>query len=130
MKVFDFVNAITYNKQDLMRNCENPSMAEKIYVPYIVNRSLSYHMDTVLYANEMNISTHLDSILQFDYLINSIRKQKRYAKWHKNNNNDLLATITTYFGCGYDEAHQISRLLTDEQIKQIEGELEKGGKQN
>lgn len=130
MKVFDFVNAITYTKKDLMRTCENPSLAEKLYVPYIVNRALSYHMDTVLYADEMNRGAHLDTILQFDYLINSIRKQKRFAKWHKNNKNDSLELIATYFGCGYEEAHQISKLLTDEQIKKIEGELGKGGKQN
>jgi hypothetical protein len=27
----------------------------KDYAPFIVNRSLSYHMDCVLYANEINL---------------------------------------------------------------------------
>ena len=47
---FDFINAITYNKDDLMVD----DWAEKQYAPYIVNKGLSYGADTVIQANEMN----------------------------------------------------------------------------
>ena len=45
---FDFINAITYNKNDIMVD----DWAEKQYVPYIVNKGLSYGADTVIQANE------------------------------------------------------------------------------
>ena len=48
---FDFVNSINFNKHDLMTGTENDELAEKSYVPFLTNRSLSYFTDTILYAN-------------------------------------------------------------------------------
>ena len=64
MNPFDYVNAINYSKKDIMVTRDD----EKVYVPFMVNRSLSYFSDTVLLANEMNKFHHLDSRLQFSFL--------------------------------------------------------------
>ena len=32
----------------------------KDYNPFIINRSLSYHLDCIFYVNEMNINHHID----------------------------------------------------------------------
>ena len=37
----------------------NDDIDAKDYVPFMVNRSLSYHMDCILYANEMNLYPRL-----------------------------------------------------------------------
>ena len=50
---------------------------EKSYSSFMVNRALSYHRDTVLFANEMNRYTTLDNKLKYDFLINMIIAQKR-----------------------------------------------------
>ena len=56
----------------------------KDYVPFVVNRALSYHMDCVLYANEMNVHCLTDKDMQYQYLLNSIRPMKRkFAPWQK-----------------------------------------------
>jgi len=70
MNPFDYLTAINHSKKDIMVD----DLAEKDYNSWMVNRGLSYFPDTVLLANEMNIRHTIDSRLQFDFLINTIRK--------------------------------------------------------
>ena len=72
MNPFEYVNAICDTKQNLIVD----EVSEKNYNPFMVNRSLSYHYDTVLLANEMNQRHFLDKKLQNEFLINTIRKKK------------------------------------------------------
>ena len=76
----DFLKAINITKDNIME--EDPS-AEHEYVPFVVNRTLSYFPDTVLYANEINLWGHADHRLQNDYLLNSVRAKKRFSRWMK-----------------------------------------------
>ena len=59
MKPFDYINSINFTKKNLMRGTENDDLAEKGYVPYITNKTLSYFTDTLLYANEMLSLIHI-----------------------------------------------------------------------
>jgi hypothetical protein len=120
---FDFINAITYNKNDLMVD----DWAEKQYAPYIVNKGLSYGADTVIQANEMNSRPHLDKKLQFQFLINNIRPKKRYNKWIKAEKIESIEVIKQYYGYSTDKARQVLPLLNQSQIDLIEQKLEKGG---
>jgi len=123
---FDFINAITYNKNDLMVD----DWAEKQYAPYIVNKGLSYGADTVIQANEMNSRPHLDKKLQFQFLINNIRPKKRYNKWIKADKIESIEVIKQYYGYSTDKARQVLPLLNQSQIDLIEQKLEKGGINN
>ena len=73
---FDFIKSISSTKKDIMED-------EKDYNAFMVNRGLSYFPDTVIYANEMNRFHHLDSRLQYLFLINIVRKRNRFSKWNK-----------------------------------------------
>ena len=56
----------------------------KDYVPFVGNRALSYHIDCVLYANQMNLHPDLEKDLQYQYLLNTIRSMKRkFQPWQK-----------------------------------------------
>ena len=123
---FDFINAITYNKNDLMVD----DWAEKQYAPYIVNKGLSYGADTVIQANEMNSRPHLDKKLQFQFLINNIRPKKRFNKWIKADKIESIEVIKQYYGYSTDKARQVLPLLNQSQIDLIEQKLEKGGINN
>jgi hypothetical protein len=68
MKLGDYLNAINYTKDNLFEDVA----AHGGYVPFVINRSLSYFPDTVLQANEMNTHHHLGKREQFDYLLNTI----------------------------------------------------------
>jgi hypothetical protein len=125
---FVYVDSVTYSKKNLMRGTANDELAEKGYKPYLTNRSLSYHQDSILYANEMNMRPHLDNKLQYELLLNSLRKRKRFSKWKKQDPDASVEMIMEYFGYGRSKAEQALRVLTDDQLTMIELALDKGGK--
>jgi hypothetical protein len=124
---FDFINAINAHK-DIIRESDNPEQMEKDYSAFMVNRGLSYFPDTLFYANEMNMLAHLDSLLQFDYLLNSVRPRKRFSKWSRKVEDSDLEAVQEYFGYGYKKAQQALAVLSTRQLEQIKERLEKGGK--
>lgn len=124
--VFDFINAINHTKKDLIASEE---MSEKDYVPFVVNRTLSYFTDTLLYANEMNRYRDLDKDLQFRFLLNSIRPKKRFSKWSKTENTDQLELISQYFECSIPKAKDYLKLLSNEQLDDIRESVTKGKEQ-
>ena len=124
---FDYVNAINFNKQDLMTGTENDELAEAAYVPFLTNRSLSNFPDTILYANEMNMNHHLDNKLQFHYLINTIRPKKRFSKWAKRQDSESFAIVKEYFKYNNTKTEQALAVLSPDQIKIIKKRLNTGG---
>ncbi len=124
MNPFEYLNAINYTKQDIMVD----DIAEKGYNPFMVNRGLSYFNDTVLMANEMNQHAHLDNRLQFDFLINIVRKKKRFSKWAKAKSSSDVEVIKEYYGYSNEKARQISDLITSDQMEELKKKVYKGGR--
>ena len=124
MNPFDYVNAICDTKQNLIID----EATEKAYNPFMINRTLSYHYDTVLLANEMNQRAHLDKKLQNDFLINTVRKKRRFAKWAKPLSSDDLEVVKEYYGYSNEKARQVLPLLNDDQMGQLRQRIFKGGK--
>ena len=125
MTPFDFINAINVTKKDLF---EDP-LAHKDYVPFLVNRGLSYFPDTVLYANEMNRNSAAPKDWQFSFFLNTISKKKRFSKWHKKDaETESLKLVMEYFGYSSEKAIEALTILTDDQMKLIKEKLYKGGK--
>jgi len=124
MNPFDFLNAINTTKENLIVD----DITEKQYVPFVVNRSLSYFADTVHFANAMNQYHHLDKNLQFQFLINIVRKRKRFSKWDKPTKVDDLEAVKEYYGYSNEKARQIISLLSSDQITIIKKKVNKGGR--
>ena len=124
MNPFDFVNAILQNKKQLVVD----EATEKEYTPFLVNRSLSYHKDCIMYANEMNRRHMADKKLQYDFFLNTIRSQKRpFAKWVKTEKSDDLECIKQVFGFSDQKAREALRLLSNEQIQKLKEQTDTGG---
>jgi len=124
MSPFDYVNEILYGKKKLIVD----ESTEKSYAPFLVNRSLSYHKDCVLYANEMNRLHYLDKKLQNDFLLNIVRSQKRpFAKWVKAEKSEDLECIKQIFGFSDSKAREALRLLNKKQIQKLKEHTEIGG---
>lgn len=121
MNPFDYVNSINYTKKDVMED-------EKTYNGFMVNRSLSYFSDTVTLANEMNRYHHLDSRLQYQFLINIIRKRKRFSKWVKPELENDLESVKEYYGYSNEKARQVMSILSSSQIQTIKEKVNKGGR--
>jgi hypothetical protein len=124
MNPFDFLNDINYGKSNIMVD----DIAEKAYVPFMVNRGLSYFQDTVLFANEMNINHHIDNRLQFDFYINIVRKKKRFSKWAKPEKLSDVEVVKEYYGYSNEKARQASKLLSSEQVDELRKKVYKGGR--
>lgn len=121
---FDYVNAILQNKAQMMVD----DATETAYVPFLVNRSLSYHLDTIPFANEMNRRHFIDKKMQFDFLLNTVRSKKRpFAKWAKPEKNDDLECIKQVYGFSDTKARDALRLLSDEQIQKLKEKTDTGG---
>ena len=126
---FDFTNSINTSKKNLMRGTDNDVLAEKSYSPFLTNRALSYHNDTVAIANEMNTNHFLDKRLQYEFLLNIIRPKKRYAKWSKKDKGGEVDLIKEYYKYNDIKARQALTILTKQQVAEIRNKLEKGGKE-
>lgn len=120
----DWLNSINYTKKDIMVD----EYEEKKYPAFIVNKCLAPFPDTLLYVNEMNRLHGLDNRLQYDFLLNSLRKRKRFAKWMKVSKIKDLDVVKEYYGYSNEKAKQALDVLTEEQIKIIKIKLTKGGK--
>jgi hypothetical protein len=121
MKLSEYLNAINYTKDDLFADEE----ADKGYVPFVINRCLSYFPDTIMQVNELNVNPNVSKKMQFDYLRNAIRKRKRFSKWLKNTKDDRLESIKLHFGYGDKKALEAMRVLSDEKIDEIHDNISK-----
>ena len=126
MSFFDYLNAINVTKKDLMK--EDP-LSEKDYVPFMINRGLSYFSDTILYANEMNRFASIPKDWQFAFYLNSIKTKKRFSKWHKKDqNSEDLNLIMKAYGYSSQKAAEALEILTSEQLASIRANYDTGGK--
>ena len=123
MNLSEVLNAINYDKTPLLED----DLQEKAYVPFVINRSLSYFPDTILYANQVNHYNQLDNKIQFDYLRLSLRPRKRFSKWIKSQEEDDLQLIKDHYNYSNERATEVLRVLTPNQIEDIRSLYEYGG---
>lgn len=120
----DWLNSINSTKENLM---EEDETAKKDYAPYIINRCLSSHIDTILFANEMNMNSGLDKDMQYSFFLNTIRKRKRFSPWLRKDKIKDLECVKQYYGYSNEKASQALKILSKEQINFIKQRLEIGG---
>ena len=125
MELKDWLNSINHTKVNLM---DDDAECISKYPAYVINRCLSGHMDAVLYANEMNVNCHLDSKMQYDFYINSLRSKKRFSPWLKKDSLKDLELVKQYYGYSNEKAKTALGLLTKEQLEFIKSKLNVGGK--
>jgi len=124
MNHFDYLNSINSTKKDIMVD----DIAEKNYNPFMVNRGLSYFNDTVILANEMNKCHGIDKKLQYHFLINMVRKRKRFSKWFKAESLSDIEVVKVYYGYSNEKARIALTLLSPEQITILKQKVNKGGR--
>lgn len=123
----DFLKSINQTKINIIK--ENDS-CEKDYIPFLVNRCLSYHIDSIMYANEMNLRSNIDKAIQYDYFLNVLRARNRFAKWLKPEVIQNLELVKEYYGFSNSKAKEALNILSEEQLGYIRARLNKGGLKN
>ena len=124
MELKDWLNSINFTKENLI---EDDPEAIKSYPPYIVNRCLSGHLDTILFANEMNMYSNLDKDLQYSFLLYTLRKRKRFSPWLKKEQIENLDLVKKHYGYSNEKARIAVDLLTKPQLEYLRNKHEEGG---
>ena len=123
----DYLKAINESKTPLLDS--DDKTWEKKYPPFVINRCLSMFYDTIMHSNEMNGLHFLPKRMQSHYLINSIRKKKRFGgKWLSQSKLKNLDVVKEYYGYSNAKAKEALNLLSDGQIEELKMSLTKGGR--
>ena len=117
----EFLNSINVTKENLL---SKDSRLEKDYLPFVVNKCLSYFPDTIFYANKVNMMSFLDKKIQYDYLLYSIQKRKRFSKWIKPEENKDIDAIKEVYGYSETRAREVLDILPMSKIHEL---TQKGG---
>lgn len=136
---FTFITSINDGRKGkhLLKDCKadqsleisNPDSIEKAYVPFVVNRSLSYFKDTVIFANEMNIHHTLPNRMQYDFYRNMVTAKRRFSKWSKKANASAdIKIIQKEYGYSREKAEAVYALFDNEKINKLYKKHDKGGK--
>jgi hypothetical protein len=121
----DWLNSINFSKKDL--TADDPS-AISSYPPYVINRCLSGNVDSILFANEMNMHPNIDKDMQYNFLLYTLRKRKRFSPWLKKEQIDNLDLVKKHYGYSNEKAKVALSLLTKSQIETLKQIHEMGGR--
>lgn len=103
-------------KKNLIRDSDSPVSAEKLYPPFPVARSLSYHADSILLVNELNrrglAQFKVSNLMHYEFLLYCITPKKRFSKWSKPVKNETVGYIMELQCVSYEKALDIYNLLS------------------
>ena len=118
MNIFDILNAISHTKN---KKLVDEADFEKVYNPFMINRMLSMHPDTVEYTQYMDANINISKKGQFYFYLNIIPKEKRFFKYLKKNinMNDEIKILQEYFQCNSEQAKEQMGRLSKDQIGEI-----------
>jgi len=123
-RIWDYIKSINQTKD---RSVLADVDFDKTYQPWLVNRSLSQHADSVLAANMMNERPDIPPQAQFLFLLNILRARFRRSDWLKSSTSDDVRAIAEYYGCSVRHARDLVSLHSSGQLTTIHARLDKGG---
>ena len=97
------------------------------YVPFLTNRAMAMHMDTVMFAEEMNQYHQLDPSLQYDFYFAGVRKGRRFGFPKKHEDHPQLELVMEYYQYSRTKAMQALEILSESDLCAIRKSLDRGG---
>lgn len=123
MNPFDFVKSVTETKENIFEG------NEKDYNSFVINKALSFNVDCVFIAQELNKYSQVPKHAQYLLWLNSIEKKRRYGKWVKKESMpDDIELIKEAYGYSDSKALTVLSLFTDKQLLELREILNKGGR--
>ena len=118
---FKHVDSVSYSKEETMRDSDGELIPDSGYVAYLTNKGLSYHADSILHVNEVNMRANLSDDAQYRYYKESLRPRKRFGKWKKAKDLEDVELIQKYYGVSPIIARQYLKTLATEDVERIRG---------
>jgi len=112
---FDFLNAINETKRDLLAE----GVPDLAYNAFMVNRGLSYFLDTVLDASEMDRMAHIPRHAAFRYLLHSVTRRRRFSKWARAGKSIDIDAISDFYKYGRRGSAEALRILSADQVAEL-----------
>jgi len=101
---------------------------EQKYAPFVVNRSLSYFVDCILYAHELDQLPNMPVYDQYLFYYHAIPKLNRFSEWHRPKSDKYLPIVMEYYGYSEMKAKTALTILSESQCKELAKRIDKGGK--
>ena len=121
--IWAFIEDINFKKRGDLLNEET----NKVYNQFMINKALSNTIDTLFYASELNLMGKMTNAEHYKYLIHSIPKKNRWAKWVKEEKDPNIDLIIECYKCSRIKAKEILKMLKPEHLEKIRLHLDKGG---
>ncbi len=119
MKIFDFINEITFNKTEWDSFDE---VDKKLYNNFIINRFISMNVNFIDMVNIIN-KYDIPKKSHYNFYKDLIVKQKSYSKYIKNttksSNKEMIDLLCKYWECSSREAKENIQILEVDDIKSI-----------
>ena len=123
-QVFTYLKAVSMTKS--LAHLDDIDFDEH-YIPWLINRGLSFHQDAVLAMNSMNERPWLAPSLQFRFLLNTLRARTRFSPWLKRVTSTDVVLVAEYYGCSVRHAQPLLDLHSEDQLQSVRVRLRKGG---
>ena len=120
MKIFDWLNQITYDKQPWNSFTEED---KKSFEPYMIHRFLSMNPDYIEFVNLVQTFPYTDKEKIYNIYLYMIPKKKMFLKYIKSSlkkrQEKLLGYIASYYECSLGEANEYIDILRENGVKDI-----------
>jgi len=102
---------------------KTPVDVENDYAQWRTNTVLANHKDLIFYVNELNVNYSITDKMHYDYLYNSVKKQKRWfkseskeEKKQRETKEELISLVSEYYKYNTVRTKEVLKILTPEQI--------------
>ena len=120
MKIFDWLNQITYDKQPWNSFTEED---KKSFEPYMIHRFLSMNPDYIEFVNLVQTFPYTDKEKIYNIYLYMIPKKKMFLKYIKSSakkrQEKLLGYVASYYECSLGEANEYIDILRENGVKDI-----------
>jgi len=120
MKIFDWLNQITYEKQPWNSFTEED---KKSFEPYMIHRFLSMNPEYIEFVNLVQTFPYTDKEKIYNIYLYMIPRKKMFLKYIKSSTKKkqekLLGYVASYYECSLGEANEYIDILRENGVKDI-----------
>ncbi len=120
MKIFDWLNQITYDKQPWNSFTEED---KKSFEPYMIHRFLSMNPEYIEFVNLVQTFPYTDKEKIYNIYLYIIPRKKMFLKYIKSSTKKrqekLLGYVASYYECSLGEANEYIDILRENGVKDI-----------
>jgi hypothetical protein len=124
MKIFDWLNQITYDKQPWNLFTEED---KKSFEPYMIHRFLSMNPEYIEFVNLVQTFPYTDKEKIYNIYLYMIPRKKMFLKYIKSSTKKrqekLLGYVASYYECSLGEANEYIDILRENGVKNILNQL-------